>query len=119
MQNSIINTYRQQIETSAEKAVEAKWHRSYLTRSEYFVIEIVIKWLEQLPQAEKALLIAAFGVSIPTAYLQELTEEILAWGEPPYCDMSEAEWCRDLQSGFQAERMGETFDEIFEELLEA
>ena len=56
MQNSIINTYRQQIETSAEKAVEAKWHRNYLTRSEDLVIENVINWLEQLPQAKKALL---------------------------------------------------------------
>ena len=117
MQNSLTNTYRQQIETSAEKAVEAKWHRSYLTCSEDLVIESVIKWLGQLPQAEKALLIATFGVSIPTAYLQELTDSILAWGEPPYCDMFDDEWCRDLQSAFQAERMGETFGEIFYDLF--
>ena len=119
MQNSIINTYRQQIETSAEKAAEAKWGRSYLTSSEDLVIENVIKWLGQLFQGEEALLIATFGVSIPTAYLQGFTEEILAWGEPPYCDMSEAEWCRDLQSAVYAVTMRQSFDEIFEELLEA
>jgi hypothetical protein len=117
MQNSLINTYKQQIETAVEKAVQASGRNPF---TENMVMGKFITWLGHLPQAEKDLLIATFGASIPTIYLKAIAETILHWGEPLPGTWSGAEWYVELyRDGDLGELMHRSFGKIFKELLEA
>jgi hypothetical protein len=112
MQNSLINTYKQQIVTAVPDG------RNPFT--ENMVMGKFITWLGHLPQAEKDLLIATFGASIPTIYLKAIADKILHWGEPlPGCtSWSEVEWYHELyRDGDLGELMHRSFGEIFKELF--